>query len=248
MKLSDFIKQTRLNTGMTLKEFGNTIECSRKMLAHYENGKFIMPDEAILAFSKEYGILESELIAMRDKQDVFLDFGENPKPLMGYDYEYVINENMDVFRKKYVSRDGKFIKSKKLSQSLGKNGYYYVNLKKNGKTKLEYVHRLMGKAYIPNPEGKPQINHKNGIKTDNRIENLEWVTEKENAVHAVVNGLSDIGEESKKSKLTLEEAIQIKNSSGSDTETAEVYGVSRAQVRRIKEGINWRIAIQRQTR
>lgn len=63
------------------------------------------------------------------------------------------------------------------------NGYFRVHLyNKNGST-TRYVHRLVAKAFIPNPDDKPQINHKNGIKTDNRVENLEWNTRSENQKH-----------------------------------------------------------------
>ena len=62
-----------------------------------------------------------------------------------------------------------------------KEGYMRVCLYKDGKVKKFYVHRLLAIAFIPNPENKPCIDHINGIRDDNRLENLRWVTYKENA-------------------------------------------------------------------
>ena len=64
------------------------------------------------------------------------------------------------------------------------NGYKQVNLCYNGLRKTFNVHRLVAIAFIDNPNNKPCVNHKNGIRHDNNSENLEWVTYKENAVHA----------------------------------------------------------------
>lgn len=60
------------------------------------------------------------------------------------------------------------------------NGYYSVNLWQNNQQYSFLVHRLVAEAFIPNPNNYPQVNHKNEIRTDNRVENLEWVTAKAN--------------------------------------------------------------------
>lgn len=67
------------------------------------------------------------------------------------------------------------------------NSYLYVTLSKDAKKTRMFLHRLLGKTFIPNPENKPHVNHINGIKNDNRLENLEWVTCMENMHHFVKN-------------------------------------------------------------
>jgi hypothetical protein len=68
-------------------------------------------------------------------------------------------------------------------------GYYKVGLCSNNVMTQPRTNRLVAQAFIPNPENKPCVNHINGIKTDNRVENLEWCTYKENNTHAVLTGL-----------------------------------------------------------
>lgn len=78
----------------------------------------------------------------------------------------------------------KFYASKILKGSLNKDGYRRILLYKNSKYKGTSIHRLVATHFIDNPENKPCINHINGIRNDNRVENLEWVTYSENERHA----------------------------------------------------------------
>ena len=100
---------------------------------------------------------------------------------------YYVSKNVGVFRK--LKND----KYKKLKPMLDSHGYSYVQLCKNGKKKNHKLHRLMAQYFIENPENKPEVNHKNGIKSDWQCENLEWVTKKENIQHSYDTNLRKSG-------------------------------------------------------
>lgn len=101
-------------------------------------------------------------------------------------------------------------KRRRLSPTVGKRGYLKVTLCINEKQKTFNVHRLVALAFIPNTDNKPEINHINGIKTDNRVENLEWTTRLENQQHACAIGLQKTGEEAPRAILSNEQIVYIR--------------------------------------
>lgn len=110
------------------------------------------------------------------------DVKEIWKPIL--ENKYMVS-NLGRIRSLYkILEDNVHIKI--IKPKLKRNGYYQVQL---GGGNYFTVHRLVAMAFIPNPENKTTVNHKNGIKTDNRVENLEWNTMLENNIHAYVSGL-----------------------------------------------------------
>ena len=80
---------------------------------------------------------------------------------------------------------------RELKQKTDRYGYQTVILHIDGKQKYPTVHRLVAKAYIPNPSNLQQVNHISGIKSDNNVENLEWCTVSHNVKHAFDHGLKE---------------------------------------------------------
>jgi DNA-binding transcriptional regulator YiaG len=113
----------------------------------------------------------------------------------------------------------------------------------NGKVVALRVHRLVALAFIPNPEGLPQVNHIDGDKRNNRVENLEWVSNQENIDHAVRNGLMLRGEQVYGAKLKREDVVEIRRLRADEgltqKEISKRFGISRAQVGYIVRREKW---------
>lgn len=99
--------------------------------------------------------------------------------------KYFVDVNGTVFSKNYRCLGF----TKPLRPAKDHKGYLRVGIMINNKIVTRKVHRLVAECFIENPENKPCVNHKNGNKADNRVENLEWVTYKENTTHAISNNL-----------------------------------------------------------
>jgi len=125
-----------------------------------------------------------------------------------------------------------------LKQQKSNKGYLRVTLSYNKKRFTTGVHRLVALEFIPNPENKPQVNHINGIKNDNRVDNLEWCTNSENQRHAVKNNLCNpnYAEKHHNSKLSNKEALNARalfKMGFTNKELASYYDISQSAMSNI---------------
>jgi NUMOD4 motif len=137
----------------------------------------------------------------------------------------------------------KTLKGVVLKTSPNTKGYPSVYLSKEGKRETCMVHRLVAKAFIPNPSNKPQVNHRDGNKEHNHMRNLEWNTNQENQNHAVKTGLRRVGYNCPFTRFTPEQAKWIRehyiprHAEYSIKAMSERFGVSEHTVRRAVHGL-----------
>lgn len=126
-------------------------------------------------------------------------------------------------------------KLKLLKPGIKSAGYRFVGLTNDlNERKYEMVHRLVANQFIPNPENKPTVNHKNGNKADNHVENLEWCTFSENSIHAIESGLAHSGLKSCKSKLNKNQLLEIFYENECYSKIAKRYSVCAQTICNIK--------------
>jgi hypothetical protein len=122
-------------------------------------------------------------------------------------------------------------KTKKFKKWSNSNGYMVTSILENGRLRFVRQHRLLAESFIPNIEQKKDVNHINGIKNDNRLENIEWATRSENMKHAFDTGLKNAKTISKKvvDRITGEEYDSI-------TEAAIIHNINRGNLSKMLTG------------
>lgn len=103
------------------------------------------------------------------------------KDVVGFEGLYQVSNKGNVFSVMRVSSQGKKCGGRMLTPGYDKDGYLRVHLCKNGKGKIRFIHRLVAGAFLPNPKGLPQVNHRDEVKDNNNVENLEWCTNEYNS-------------------------------------------------------------------
>ena len=161
---------------------------------------------------------------------------ETWKPVVGYEFDYEVSDKGNVRSVDRFTSSNACRKGAALRKYVTANGYETVHLSHGGKRKTLLVHRLVAQAFIPNPYGKSQVNHKDGNKCNNVAENLEWVTPTENMQHAACM----YGSIGKPRKLTTEQAEEIKKDERQQIKIAAEYGVSSQAISQIKRGVTYK--------
>lgn len=137
----------------------------------------------------------------------------------------------------YRYRSGSFIKTQ-----VNKLGYEQVGLYLEGVCSRVLVHRLVAKAFVENPLELPEVNHKDGNKSNNCVSNLEWVSRRQNALHGTRILGKNRGENNLKSKLLEVDVLNIRldlEKGLTQTEVAKRYNITNHAIFRIQHGYNW---------
>jgi hypothetical protein len=179
---------------------------------------------------------------------------EEWKDVVGYEEYLMISNHGNVYRKERSwiggNRGSKRVIKSGIMRRRMQHGYWLIDLEVNGKKNILKVHRLVAMAFIPNPENKPQVNHKDLNRSNSCVSNLEWVTAKENIIHARMNKkdwkkrtIYTVGEKISTSKLNETKVREIRNSPLINKDIAVIYNIDRSTISRIRNRQYWKHVI-----
>lgn len=157
---------------------------------------------------------------------------EEWRPVVGYEELYDVSTHGRVRRMAgHTTIIGKILRNVRFS-----NGYEVVTLSDRNVKKIWSIHRLVAKAFIPNPDEKPDVNHIDGVKHHNGVENLEWAEKSENTQHAYRTGLAHgvRGAAHRSAKFTPEQIVEIRASTLRQAALARQYGCSNSVISEIR--------------
>lgn len=179
------------------------------------------------------------------------DIEEEWRDVVGAESRYEVSDKGGVRSKSYI-KNGRNVhgafsyvtKPKALSQATTQDGYMQVKLRlSDGSDRSVSVHRLVAEAFIPNPDYRPQVNHKDSNRKNNTVENLEWCTAQENVKHSYEHGLnSNAGEKHPRSVLTAEEVMKIRELWQGGMSVINIgikLNFKRSTVSKVVHGSNW---------
>lgn len=162
------------------------------------------------------------------------------RPILGWESWYEVSDAGDVRR---IAPSTRHPGPHVLKPSPNGKQYFQVRLRRPGFRQMKCVHLLVASAFLPTPKpDEIECDHINGVKSDNSVGNLEWVTPGENMRRAYAKGLtSKAGELNGRAKLTWEKVAEIRGRAGTNVALAAEYGVSDAVISDIRSGRSWEV-------
>lgn len=169
-------------------------------------------------------------------------------------FDFLVDQDLNIYRPAFTTKSSRIrfgkqqefavnFLEKKLAQTKDRNGYLYVSIKVGDKRPKCSSHRIIAKAFVAGYQDGLHINHINGVKTDNRPENLEWVTNAENVSHAWQTNLVDLkGENAPGHKLTQKQVIEIRKAlrlGVTANSISIIAGVNPSTIYLIEKGKRW---------
>lgn len=246
-ELAKLLRKRRLELGYSHQKISDMTNgvIKRRTYGTYEDSKIMLPPPDTLkiianVLELEYKELEGLVLRMLSIPIDLTHF----RPMKGsyqgsYAFNYMVSKSGEVYKPSSISKRA-FSSAQLLTPYEMKHGYMGVNVwLSNDSPGVEYHHRLLAMTFLDNPNNLPEVNHIDGNKANNNLSNLEWCSSRDNSIHALDSNLTPSGERSTSSTISDRDAIDIYTSTKTNRELQIIYGLSHAQIKRIKAKTNW---------